>query len=112
MSRSANVLSTQALKDFKVAMANFAEEAQLPGRSGHGAAPHARLARARPARLLAVADQETVGRSSSRRGPISTASTFAAGERRRIRRRPERGRRAKPRSGCAGPKRRSRWSSG
>ncbi len=45
MSRSANVLSTQALKDFKVAMANFAEEArQLLGRSGHGAAPHARLA--------------------------------------------------------------------
>ncbi len=28
MSRSANVLSTQALKDFKVAMANFAEEAR------------------------------------------------------------------------------------
>jgi hypothetical protein len=28
MSRSANVLNTQALKDFKVAMANFAEEAR------------------------------------------------------------------------------------
>ena len=28
MSRSANVLSVQALKDFKVVMANFAEEAR------------------------------------------------------------------------------------
>ena len=47
MSRSANVLSVQTLKDFKVVMANYRRGgAQLTRRCGHGAAPHARLARA------------------------------------------------------------------
>ncbi len=58
MSQSANVLSIQTLKDFKIAMINFGEEArQRAQRRRHGAAADARLARARPARLLAGAGQ-------------------------------------------------------
>ena len=64
MSKSANVLSVQTLKDFKLAMINFAEDARNSlERRRHGAAPDARLARARPARLLAVADQEAARRT-------------------------------------------------
>ena len=58
MSRSANVLSVQSLKDFKVAWSTSPRRRATPRRRRHGAAPDARLARARPARLLAGADEE------------------------------------------------------
>ena len=71
MSKSANVLSIQTLKDFKLlAMIEFRAKTHLHhSLSGCDMElpAHARLARTRPACLLAIADQSAAKNSSCRR---------------------------------------------
>ena len=105
MSRTANVLSVQTLKDFKLMMQLRRGGAQLARRRRHGAAPDARLARARPARVLA-AQVKKRSEDLMQAGPTCTAARSRSKEATPSptpsRRKPS----ARRPSGCGSPRRR------
>ena len=113
MSKSANVLSVQTLKDFKLAMINFAEEAR---NSLSGVDMELRRMRDWLERdqlgywqSQIKKRQEELDAGASR---PAQAQDLPARERRRLRRRAERGVAGSHAPARESPRRRSRWSSG
>ena len=110
MSRTANVLSVQTLKDFKNAMINFAEDARnsLGGVDMELRRMRDWLERDQLGYWQAQIKTPAGGVDAGAGGP-APPQDLAAGERRRLRRRPEGSACARRSGGSGSPRRRWRW---